>query len=57
MLWSKPSCTFCEKEIKGDDVVLVKIRYPKQKGLTEIKANLRNEGKFIWEECFNSQSK
>lgn len=56
LLWEKPKCTICEKEIKGDDVVFVKMRYPKRKGLTEIKAYLRNEGKFICEECFNNKS-
>ncbi|WP_419465935.1 Fe3+ hydroxamate ABC transporter substrate-binding protein [Bacillus spongiae] len=54
-MWDKPKCNFCEKEIKGDDVVFVKMRYPKRKGFTEIKTYLRNEGKFICEECFNSK--
>lgn len=55
MLWDKPKCTFCENEIEEDDVVFVKMRYPKRKGFTEIKAYLNNEGKLIWEECFNSK--
>lgn len=55
MLWDKPKCTICEKEIKGDEVVFVKMRYPKRKGFTEIKAYLRNEGTFICEECFNQK--
>ncbi|UOQ83441.1 Fe3+ hydroxamate ABC transporter substrate-binding protein [Gracilibacillus salinarum] len=54
MLWDKPACTFCSKEIKGDDVVFVKMRYPKKKGITEIKAYLSNEGEFICEACFNN---
>ncbi|RUL54075.1 Fe3+ hydroxamate ABC transporter substrate-binding protein [Lysinibacillus antri] len=46
----------CEKEIKEDDIVFVKMRYPKQKGFTEIKAYLNNEGKFICEDCFHNKS-
>jgi hypothetical protein len=49
----KPKCSICDKEIKGDDVVLVKLRYPKRKGFTEIKAYLNNEGKFTCEDCSN----
>ncbi|CAH0303031.1 hypothetical protein SRABI96_04674 [Peribacillus sp. Bi96] len=56
MLWDKPKCTICDKEIKGDDVIFVKMRYPKRKGFTEIKAYIRNEGKFICEDCFNNKS-
>jgi hypothetical protein len=47
----KPKCSICEKEIKGDDVVIVKLRYPKRKGFTEIKAYLKNEGIFTCEDC------
>jgi hypothetical protein len=43
----------CGKEIKGDEVVFVKIRYPKNKGMTEIKTYLKNEGSFICEACFD----
>jgi hypothetical protein len=50
---NKPQCSVCRKEIKGDDVVYVKMRYPKHKGMTEIKAYLKNEGRFICEECFD----
>jgi hypothetical protein len=50
---NKPKCSICSKEIKGDDVVYVKMRYPKHKGMTEIKAYLNNEGRFICEECFD----
>ncbi len=56
MLGDKPKCMVCEREIKGDDVVLVKMRYPKRKGFSEIKAYLRNEGTFICEECFRNKS-
>ena len=51
MLWDKPKCMVCEKEIKEDEIVFVKIKYPKLKGFTEIKAYLRNEGKFVCEDC------
>ncbi|MDQ0232630.1 Fe3+ hydroxamate ABC transporter substrate-binding protein [Metabacillus malikii] len=56
MLWDKPKCMVCDKEINEDDVVLVKMRYPKRKGFTEIKAYLRNEGKFICEACYKNKS-
>ncbi|WP_066060009.1 Fe3+ hydroxamate ABC transporter substrate-binding protein [Robertmurraya korlensis] len=52
-----PVCTYCDKEIKGNEVVFVKMRYPERKGMTEIKAYLQNEGKLICEECFNKKSK
>ncbi|MGR9050528.1 Fe3+ hydroxamate ABC transporter substrate-binding protein [Halobacillus faecis] len=57
MIWEKPQCTYCEKEIKEDEVVFVKMRYPKRKGFTEIKAYLRNEGTFICEECAHEKMK
>jgi len=56
MLLDEPRCTVCNKEIKEEDVVFVKMRYPKRKGFTEIKAYLRNEGKFICEACYNKKS-
>ncbi|AYA76429.1 Fe3+ hydroxamate ABC transporter substrate-binding protein [Bacillus sp. Y1] len=52
----KPECIYCDKEIKGNEVVFVKMRYPERKGMTEIKAYLQNEGKLICEECFNKKS-
>lgn len=52
MLGEKPKCTKCKKEIEGDEIVFVKMRYPKRKGFTEIKAYLKNEGSFICENCF-----
>lgn len=54
MLLDKPKCTYCEKEIKEEEDVYVKMRYPKRKGFTEIKAYLKNWGKFICEDCFSS---
>ncbi|MDT2047873.1 Fe3+ hydroxamate ABC transporter substrate-binding protein [Priestia aryabhattai] len=57
MLWAKPKCIYCEKEIKEDDVTYVKMQYPKRKGFAEIKAYLRNEGTFICEECFSNKLK
>jgi hypothetical protein len=56
LLFDKPKCMVCDIEIKGNDIVYVKMRYPKRKGFTEIKAYLRNEGKFICETCFNKKS-
>ena len=46
-----PKCIRCDKEIKDDEEVFVQIRYPKRKGITEIKAYLNLEGKFICKEC------
>jgi hypothetical protein len=31
MFGKDPKCGKCDKEIKGDEVVLVKMRYPKRK--------------------------
>lgn len=55
MFGEKPKCSMCGKEISDDDTVFVKMRWPKRKGMTEIKAYLKNEGKFICEECFESR--
>ncbi|WP_193603792.1 Fe3+ hydroxamate ABC transporter substrate-binding protein [Niallia nealsonii] len=41
---------------KDEKVVYVEMRYPKHKGMTEIKAYLKNEGSFIWEDYFNKKS-
>lgn len=46
MLNEKPRCSSCNKEIEEDEVVFIKMRYPKRKGFTEIKAYLKNEGEF-----------
>ena len=51
MFGEKPECIKCGNEIKDGEVVLIKMRYPKRKGITEIKAYLRNEGIFICEDC------
>ncbi|RHW29964.1 Fe3+ hydroxamate ABC transporter substrate-binding protein [Oceanobacillus profundus] len=56
MFGEPPKCTVCEREIKGDETVLIRMRYPKRKGMTEIKAYLKNEGKFICEDCSNKKS-
>jgi len=51
----KPKCSQCDKDIKGNDVVFVKMRYPEGRGFTEIKAYLQNEGKLICEDCFDDK--
>lgn len=51
-----PKCFICWKDIKGDEVVYVKMRYPTYKGITEMRAYLKNEGSFIWKDYFNKQS-
>ncbi|PFA63070.1 Fe3+ hydroxamate ABC transporter substrate-binding protein [Bacillus sp. AFS015802] len=55
MFGNKPTCSTCGKEISGNDMVYVKMRYPERKGMTEIKAYLNNEGTFICEECFEGK--
>lgn len=55
MFGEKAKCSICEKEIKVDDIVFIRMRYPKHKGMTEIQAYLKSEGKFICEECFNKK--
>lgn len=47
MFGEKPTCSSCGKEIEGDEVVMVKLRYPKRRGIAEVRAYLRNEGSFI----------
>lgn len=56
MFNESPKCSVCDKEIEGDEVVFIKMRYPKRKGFTEIKAYLKNEGQFICEGCFEKNS-
>lgn len=51
-MWNdKPVCIHCGKVIEGGEVVYIKMRYPRRKGFTEIKAYLQNEGEFICEAC------
>ena len=38
MFGEKPRYSTCDKGIIGYDIVYVKMRYPKRKGMTEIKA-------------------
>ncbi|WP_074508909.1 Fe3+ hydroxamate ABC transporter substrate-binding protein [Planococcus glaciei] len=52
----KPKCASCDKEIEGDEVVFIKMRFPKRKGFTEVKAYLKNEGEFICEACISDVS-
>ncbi|MDQ0429454.1 hypothetical protein QOZ98_002282 [Planomicrobium stackebrandtii] len=51
MFNENPKCSLCNREIEGGEVVHVKMRYPKRKGFTEIKAYLKNEGRFTCTEC------
>ena len=56
-MWNdKPVCMRCGKEIDDGEFVYIKMRYPKRKGFTEIKAYLRNEGEFICEPCNGQKS-
>lgn len=51
MFGENPKCSICKNDIKDDEVVFVKLKFPKRKGFTEIKAYLKNEGIFICEKC------
>lgn len=55
MLWEKPKCSMCEKEINGNDIIYFRMRYPKNKGFAEIKAYLRNEATFFCEDCVENK--
>lgn len=55
MFNEKPACSRCGKEIEGDEMAYIKMRYPKRKGFTEIKAYLKNEGEFICEKCMDQK--
>lgn len=47
----KPTCSICLKTIQDNETAIVEVRYPMKKGMTEIKAYLRNEGVFYCEIC------
>lgn len=55
MLKIRPICSTCEKDIKGRDVVYVKMKYPTTRGMTEIKAYLQTNGEFICEACYKKE--
>lgn len=46
-----PKCMKCDQVIEDNEEVLIQLRYPKRKGITEIKAYLNLEGKFICSNC------
>lgn len=50
-----PTCQVCGKEIEGDEVVHIQLRYPKRKGFAEVKAYLKLEGKFTCDACYQSK--
>lgn len=56
MFKTEAKCTLCSKKIQPYEEVYIKIRYPKTRGFTEIKAFLNNEGQFICEDCFYKSS-
>lgn len=51
----KPKCSICEKGIKGNETIYVKMRYPTTRGMTEIKAYLQNNGTFICKNCYEAE--
>lgn len=48
-----PQCSVCKKEIQANEEIFVKMRYPKSKWMTEIKAFIQYQGKIICNECNN----
>lgn len=46
-LFEEPACTSCQKKIEENEEVYVKLVYPKKRGMTEVKAWLRNEGRLL----------
>ncbi|MGM0846267.1 MAG: Fe3+ hydroxamate ABC transporter substrate-binding protein [Bacillota bacterium] len=51
MFGEKPKCSSCSREIEGEEEVYIKMRWPKRKGMTEIKAYLKKQGKFMCPTC------
>lgn len=56
MFTEKPVCTVCGNEIEGGEIVHLRMRYPKKKGFTEIKAYLKNEAEFTCEACYEKHA-
>nr|WP_111646155.1 Fe3+ hydroxamate ABC transporter substrate-binding protein [Anoxybacillus vitaminiphilus] len=52
----RPMCSICGKNIEGNALVYIQMRYPERRGITEIKAYIQNEGKIICENCFSIYS-
>ncbi|MFI8723366.1 Fe3+ hydroxamate ABC transporter substrate-binding protein [Bacillus altitudinis] len=50
--FEEPTCASCQKKIEGNEEVYVKLVYPKRKGMTEVRAWLRNEGVFYCKACY-----
>ncbi|KAA0542940.1 Fe3+ hydroxamate ABC transporter substrate-binding protein [Bacillus sp. BGMRC 2118] len=46
-----PKCSKCGKEIEGNEEVIVKLRYPDRRGMTEIRAFIQNEGQITCMKC------
>lgn len=49
------TCSLCGKNIEAYEEVYVKMRYPKSRGITELKAFIQNEGKIICKDCFEGK--
>jgi hypothetical protein len=48
---TKAKCSKCKREIRNNEPILVKLRYPEKRGMAEIRAFLKQEGTIICEEC------
>ncbi|MDE4086705.1 Fe3+ hydroxamate ABC transporter substrate-binding protein [Planococcus maritimus] len=51
-----PTCQVCGREIQGDEIVHIQMRYPKRKGFAEVKAYLKLEGKFTCDACAKNKT-
>lgn len=51
-----PKCANCQKDIESNEEVFIKMRYPRIKGVTEIKAYIQNEGEIFCMACMNNES-
>lgn len=53
-MWKNhPICNICKKDIKGGERTYIDIIYPERKGMTEIKAYLKNEAIFYCKDCIS----
>ncbi|QDP41970.1 Fe3+ hydroxamate ABC transporter substrate-binding protein [Radiobacillus deserti] len=51
MIKSEIYCSKCKRKIEDGEEAYFKLRYPKKKGFTEIKAYLSNESRTICTNC------
>lgn len=49
-------CSMCGKEIQGNEEVIIKLRFPEKRGMTEIKAFLTHMGLITCLDCDREQT-